>query len=252
MNVRRLRRILAISLVGILAVLAGCATLFCMPQPLFAYSVTSSNITLHCDTAFPAEAGRTVLDLARAKLQASPLYRPDNHLNVFICNTWWRRALFFNRRARAGGLSYYPLTYNVFLRDGRVDENRILTTTGKLVSGVRTLDYFVAHELTHALTGRFVGWIRFYRMPVWVREGYADYVGKGGNFNYAEARRAFLAGSRDLDPARSGLYLRYHLLVAHYLDKEHWTVTQLLETAIPQARAEDAVRTEAREEVTRR
>jgi hypothetical protein len=244
MYVGNVRRILAATLVAILAGLAGYATILCMPQPLFAYSVTSSNITLHCDTAFSADAGRTLLDLARAKLEASPLYRPGEHHDVFICNTWWRRLFFFNRKARAGGLSYYPLTYNVFLRDGLIDENRILTTTGKRVPGVRTLDYFVAHELTHALTGRSIGWIRYYRLPVWVREGYADYVGKGRSLNYREARRAFLAGARDLDPARSGLYLRYHLLVAHYLDKEHWTVKRLLETTLSQAIAEDAVRKE--------
>ena len=65
-------------------------------------------------------------------------------------------------------------------------------------------------------------------MPQWVREGYADYVGKGSDFNYAEARAAFLSGAPEMDLERSGLYRRFHLLVAYLLDRKHWTVDRLL------------------------
>ena len=122
----------------------------------------------------------------------------------------------------------------------------MLTRAGKPVPGNRPLDYFVVHELTHAMTGRYVGAIEYHRLPVWVREGYADYVGKGGDFDYEQARLAFIAGTRELDPVRSGLYLRYHLLVAHYLDKEHWPIERLLAARLSQQQAEEAVRTEAR------
>jgi hypothetical protein len=103
-----------------------------------------------------------------------------------------------------------------------------MSPSGKPVPGTRTLDYFIAHEITHELTGRTVGAWRFYRMPQWIREGYADYVGKGAAFDYAEARRAFLAGVPEMDWKRSGLYWRFNLLVAYLLDRKHWTVDRLL------------------------
>ncbi len=241
-TVRRIVVRVAIALV--LLVAAGVAILR-MPQPLFAWSATSGNITLYSDAPFREEAGRKVLDLVRAKLERSPLYVRGQHDVAFICNTQWRRAIFFNRKYRVGGLCYYPITSHVFLRTSVVEENRMRGPSGKLVPGNRPLDYFIAHELTHAMTGRYVGPLRYHRLPVWLREGYADYVGTGGDFDYDQMRLAFLAGARDLDPARSGLYLRYHLLVAHYLEKERWSIDRLLASRPSQAEAEQAVRREA-------
>lgn len=45
-----------------------------------------------------------------------------------------------------------------------------------------------------------------------------------------------------MDPAKSGLYLRYNLLVAHLLDKERWTVQRLLTEAIAQGEVEARLR----------
>ncbi len=236
--------------VGIVLVLvflvAVCVPVFRWPQPLFRFSVTTANFTLHSDTPFDDDAGKQLLERVRATLATSPLYGPQQHYDVYICNSDWRRAFFFNRKYRAGGLSYYPVTDNVFLRTASVEQNRLIGSNGAIVPGERTLEYFAAHELTHVLVGHAVGWIHYWRLPVWVREGYADYVAKGGRFNYAQVRRAFLANADELDPARSGLYLRYHLLVAHYLDRQEWTLHDLLATALSQGVAEEAVRAEAR------
>lgn len=125
-----------------------------------------------------------------------------------------------------------------------VEDNCLIGPSGNRVSGERTLDYFIAHEITHTLTGQAIGAIAYHRLPRWIREGYADYVGKGGTFDYADARRAFLAGDPKMDWARSGLYWRYHLLVAHLLDKRHWSVQRLLEEPIQQQEVEDSIRAE--------
>jgi len=77
-----------------------------------------------------------------------------------------------------------------------------------------------------------------------VRAGYADYVGKGTSFNYDEARRAFLAGVPEMDWQKSGLYWRFHLLVANLLDHRRWSVARLLRDPPPQEAVEAAVREE--------
>ncbi len=99
-----------------------------------------------------------------------------------------------------------------------------VTQSSTIVGGARTLDYFVAHELTHQLTGQAIGALRYYRLPQWVREGYADYVGKSDSFDYGEAERALLADSPDMNWQRSGLYARFQLFVAYLLDHQRWTV----------------------------
>jgi hypothetical protein len=89
-----------------------------------------------------------------------------------------------------------------------------------------------------------LGPVRYARLPQWVREGYADYVGKGSSFNYNKARNAFLAGAPEMDWKKSGLYWRYHLLVTYLLDHQHWSLMRLLHEPPSQDSVEAAIRTE--------
>jgi hypothetical protein len=163
---------------------------------------------------------------------------------VFVCNARWRQRLFFTYVYGVGGVNYYPFTTNVFLRDSIIEENCLIGPNGNRVAGERTLDYFIAHEITHTLTGQAVGGIAYHRLPQWKREGYADYVGKGAAFNYDEAKRAFLADDPKMDWARSGLYGRFHLLVAHLLEQQQWSVQRLLTDPIEQQTVEAMIRAE--------
>jgi hypothetical protein len=68
--------------------------------------------------------------------------------------------LFFNKDYGVGGVAPYPVTANVFLGDARIEDNRLIGPSGAPVSGDRTLDYFIAHEITHQLTGQAIGAVR--------------------------------------------------------------------------------------------
>ena len=218
--------------------------LLSIPQPFFHAQVSAKNLALYSDQPFAAAAGQQVLDLAEAKLKTSPLFSSEQKHLVFICNARWRQRLFFTYVYGVGGVNYYPLTTNVFLRDSIIEDNCLIGPSGNRIQGDRTLDYYITHEITHTLTGQAVGGVAYHRLPQWKREGYADYVGKGASFNYEEARRAFLANDPKMDYAKSGLYWRFHLLVAHLLDKQHWSVQRLLTEPIDQQVVEDTVRAE--------
>jgi hypothetical protein len=216
--------------------------LLCFPQPFFRWSVSAANLTLYSDKPFSEEEARKLLEITRSKLAASPLYSAEQQHRIFICNARWRQRLFFNRNYGVGGVNYYPFTTNVFLRDAIIEENRLIAPTGNPVPNERTLDYFMTHEIGHTLTKQATGSIRHWRMPEWITEGYPDYLGRGDAFHYDEARQAFLAETREMDRWKSGLYLRYNLLVAYLLDKQHWSVERLLEEPIEQKVVEDQVR----------
>jgi hypothetical protein len=224
-----------------LALFAGYAALLCVPEPFFAFSVRADNLVLHSDRPFPQAAAMRVLELTAAKLAQSPLYSKTQDHHIFICNARWRQMLFFNKDYGVGAVAPYPVTANVFLRDARVADDRLLSPRGTPVPGDRTLDYFIAHEITHQLTGREIGPLRYFRLPQWVREGYADYVGKGGSFKYEEARRAYLAGVPEMDWNKSGLYWRFNLEVAYLLDRRRWPVSQLLRDPPPEQVVDAAI-----------
>lgn len=208
--------------------------LLIFPQPLFSYAVSADRLTLHSDRPFSKSGAENVLRVVAANLAKSPLYSDRHDHHIFICNERWRQILFFNKNYGVGGVSFYPLTSNVFLRDAKIENNQLMSPLGTPILGTRTLDYFITHEITHDLTGRALGPIRYFQLPQYIREGYADYVGKGNSFNYAEARQAFLINSPEMDYQKSGLYLRFNLLVAYLLDHRGLRVTQLLQDPPPQ------------------
>jgi hypothetical protein len=228
-------------IVGFIAVII---CLLCVPHTFFHAPVSAKNLSLYSDQPFTPAAGQHVLELAEAKLANSPLYSPAQNHQIFICNARWRQRIFFTHSYGVGGVNYYPITTNVFLRDSIMEENRLIGLDGNRVAADRSLDYFIAHEITHSLTGQAIGGIAYHRLPQWKREGYADYVGKGAAFNYDEAKQLFLANDAKMDYASSGLYLRFNLLVAHLIDKQHWSVQRLLTDPIEQRVVEEMIRAE--------
>lgn len=63
-----------------------------------------------------------------------------------------------------------------------------------------------------------IGLIAARRLPVWLREGYAEYVARHDTFDYETTRTRFLAGDETL--GSSDRYWKYLLLVTHLLDRE--------------------------------
>jgi hypothetical protein len=225
-----------------LAIIGFYWLLMVLPQPLFNSPVRANNLELYSDRPFEESAGKHVLELVQAKLAASPLYSPLQNHSIFVCNAKWRQRLLFSTVYGVAGVNRYPFTTNVFMRDAIIEENCLIGPSGNRVPGVRTLDYFIAHEIAHTLTGQAIGGLKFHRLPQWVREGYADYVGKGHAFDYEEAKKAFLANVPEMDWARSGLYWRYNLLVAFLLEKQGWSVQRLLEQPVDQKAVEEMIR----------
>jgi hypothetical protein len=241
---KRLRKIFGRS--GLFVVLAGAGYLALLvhPDPLFAHTLGDRAIVLHADTPIPAGAER-VIALAEAKVRSSPIFDRARSYHVYACQAPWRYTFFATYRANTGGVAYAPIGRSVFLRRSRLGENLMIGPSGRDVTDGRTLDYYIAHEVTHTMTADHLG-VRAYDLPVWVREGYADYVGRGASFDYDEVRELFLRGDPLASPAASGHYLRYVLLVAHLLDREGWSVDRLLRSPPAMETVEAQVRAASR------
>ena len=244
MRMKRAKRFGLRLIVILLALFASYLALLCFPQPFFRSSASSANLTLYSDMSFSSEEGEKILEIVETKLATSPLFSTQSHHSVFICNARWRQILFFNRQYGVGGVNYYPLTTNVFLSGARVQENRLISPSGNVVQGDRTLDYFITHEVAHTITKKAAGLYHHTNLPEYVTEGYPDYIARGNSFDYDKAKRAFLSEAPEMDRWGSGLYLRYHLLVAYLLDKKGWNVQQLLEYPAEQKTVEDEIREE--------
>lgn len=220
----RLRKPLVAALLLLVLGLGARGLLVRYPDALFRYEVQVGNLRIASDQPIPETSGRAILQAAERKLQVSPLYDPSVSHSVYICNAPWRQWIFLQGRPIAG-LNYHPLTTNVFLRAARFYDNKLLSPRGWPIGGGRTLDYYIAHEITHSLVSAHAGGPQ--ALPRWLNEGYADRIGMGPEFTYEAALEEW----RDRPPETAEMaedYHRYDVAVAWLLDRQGRTIQDLL------------------------
>ena len=231
-----LRLLITILLAAALIAFA-CAAIFADvvadPRPFFTYHSSVGFLTLYSDEPYDDADGKRVLADVAQRLAASPLNDLYPH-EVYIANAPWRQKLFFAPARKAAGVNYYPLTNNVFLRRSDIGMDVVFGPSGHPAAPPRTLAYYAAHEITHSLTGERLGARNLWNflLPQWVREGYADYVAFGGKADIDELYRRYQAGEPEFDYRKSGYYTRFRMLTAYMLEREHWTIDQLLDTRL--------------------
>jgi hypothetical protein len=214
------------ALLLLVAAFALYVLLLLNPGPLFAYEARFANVVLHAPQPLPDHA----IQIARAahdRIARSPFFSATDEYDVYLCDTPGLYA-FVSLKPGSGGVSQVYLDGNVFLRPSAIERDRLIGPSGKDVPGDRTLTYYIAHELAHTMVARHIGRRSYHALAAWQQEGYADYVGKAGAFDFDAVRAAFRAGERELDPKRSGLYLRYHLLTAYALERQGLTPEELI------------------------
>lgn len=222
---------------GFLFLTAAGIGILTYPQPLFAYQVAQGRLELFSDRPFDLDKGRLILSDIERRLAASPL-NDDKIYRIFVANENWHNRLVFLWNYGAGGVNYYPLR-NVFIRAADINSDRVKTSSGTPIPPPRTFAYYGAHEIGHGLIGARVGPLANHRLPAWIREGVADYIAFGGDVDIGALTGRLRAGEAALDPKRSGHYVRYRLLVAYLLEREGWSIDQLLASKLPRAAAEE-------------
>jgi hypothetical protein len=223
------------------AVLLGTALAY--PEPLFAYHAECGRLAIYSDRPFDVAKAQDILTEVDRRVARSPLDTHQVH-RIFVANANWRQRLFMNIAYGAGGVNFYPLTRNVFLRNSDIGKNELMRPNGTPAEKPRTFTYYAAHEIGHSLTGERLGMTHLWNWgaPGWVREGYADYVGLGGHgaVDVAAYYRRYRGGDPHFQP-KSGFYDRYRMLTAYFLDRKGWSVDHLLTSRMTLEQAQAAM-----------
>ena len=237
---RRVRRV-GLAVVTVMAAWVGLAI---HPQPLFAYSLQRANVVLHARAPLPAQAG-PLLDDVVARIARSPIYDARRTHHVFLCDSPALFAFFaLPWHRNVGGVTHVYLGGNAFLRPSSIERGRLIGPSGEDKPGERTLPYFIAHEVTHAMTADRIGRRGYHGLAAFQQEGYADYVAfaRPPPFDFAAGRQALERDAPEMDVRRSGLYRRYELMVAWLLQRQGLSVAELLGRRIDPAATLAAVR----------
>lgn len=207
-----------------------CLTIFIFPQLLFAHKTTYKTFTVYSDRPINKSI-EEVLDNAVFRLSESDLYDSKQLYKLYICNDLWRLMIFSRGNSNVGAIAYGDLTKDIFFRPVDFQNNKIIPpeswkfAKNPFTFNDRPLSYYIAHESRHILESVHTNRMSW-QYPNWLIEGYADYVGKGGDFDFAENLRLYKEDAPELDPSK-GLYRRYHLTVAYLLEIKNMKITDI-------------------------
>jgi hypothetical protein len=206
---------------------AGWLTLVIHPQPLFAYTTREANIVLHARRPFPAATQPMLAEIVR-RVSRSPLYDRARVHDVFLCDTPGLFGALALWDWKVGGVTQTSLAGHVFIRPYDIERGVVFGRHGEAKQG-RSLTYFIAHEVAHAMTADHVGRWHYSRLAAFQTEGYADHVAFDRALDLRAEREALRRDAPEMDPHRSGLYRRYELLVDYLLQRRGMTVDALLD-----------------------
>jgi hypothetical protein len=224
-------------LLSVVTALAGWAALVIHPQPLFAYTAQEGNIVLHARRPFPAET-KPVLDDVLRRVSGSPLYDPGRVHHVFLCDTPGLYAFLALWDWKSGGVTQTMVRGHAFIRPYDIQRGTVFGRSGEVKKGGRSLAYFIAHEVTHAMTADHLGRWRYHGLANFQTEGYADHVAFARHLDLRADREALVEDAPEMSPRRSGLYRRYELLVDYLLDRRGLSVDDLLARHMDQQQVE--------------
>lgn len=212
--------VLGLSYIGILL----------FPTILFAHKVEYRQCVVYSDSSIDSNIAK-VIDSALTRMSKSELYDASQQFRLFICNDLWRFGFFTQGSTLAGAVAQYDFTRDIFFRPCDIPNNKIKPAKAWYFSNRpfafkdRPLAYYFAHEMTHIMQSRYTG-RGSWKYPVWLTEGYADYVGKSEDFNVQENLRLWHNKAPELDPSK-GLYRLYHLKIYYLLDIKGKTIKEL-------------------------
>lgn len=193
----------------------------CFPQPFFKNKVTVGNITVYSDGEIPFEINQ-IVKTAESRIKKSAIYKENIKPKIFIANNYWRWKYFTNTHYKVGGLAYV-LVDNIFFRKVDIKNNRLYGNSGKVAAGDRTLDYFMAHEITHLLEFKSRPCYKYSIKENWIQEGYSEYIGHNSQ-NYEDSLKYYLEVPENSGAKR---YTRLRTMVTYLLEKEKINVDDI-------------------------
>ncbi|MCP4256671.1 MAG: hypothetical protein GY774_03990 [Planctomycetes bacterium] len=221
---RRLRRVGYVAAIVVVYCISHLLLMEVYPDPLFRYSLTHRNFTVHMREPVPHEITR-VLDRVHSLLSASPLNDETLKHDIYIINSYRLSRYLFLKDVGFGANAQLGNTFIVNADPAndiaRCDQH------GPDDQRIRTLSGTIAHEITHALIRRHVGLWAARRIPYWLKEGYCDVVGDGSAINEREGLALVESGSWAFKPGIA--YFRYRLVVDYLLNGKHITIDELIQ-----------------------
>ena len=209
----------------ILVLIAVYLTLVAFPNFLFGYTLTYNHYNIHSTKAI-GDNIKILVDEAEKHLSASELYDKNFTQDICLCNGYTLYS-FLAPLSRTAFACNYPLINIIFIADCNIEKNQAYKNDEQ-DNYTRRLSELIAHETTHTLIEKKLGFWKYRFLTSWKNEGYCEYIG----YNNADAlkdAKTFLATHRN-DKSGSAMYRKYFYAVIFLKEKEKMTFDDLMES----------------------
>ena len=129
---------------------------------------------------------------ATRRLAASPLYAAPEQRRIFLTTGGWRWTWLALKLNDAFAFAP-PVTGVIVINRNSIDQDSVWN--GKGIGGHRSLAGIIAHETCHDMERRHFGLLSRWTKPVWLREGYCDYVAQESSLSEADFAALMTAGT---------------------------------------------------------
>lgn len=211
--------------------------LLSFPQVLFAHEMSYRNLTVYSREPFDKNI-YAVLDRVESQLAASEINNPEVRPKIFLTSSYSfykSISLFIGGNSFGKGFPLLP-TSNIFINRSDVSQDLVFRRASE--NDRRSLSGVIAHEVTHLLIQKRVGYWRNIRMPVWKKEGYAEYVAGGSTLPHETGVRMWKANPKDETGYQ---YFKYYMLVKYLLEHDKLSVEELFNREIDVPALEEKV-----------
>lgn len=202
---------------------AACVLLLSFPQLLFAHEVSYKNFRVYSREPLDQNIN-TVLDRVQSRLATSSINNDEVKPKVFLINSfrfYEGLSLYLGAHSFGKGFPLLP-TNNIFINKSDPSKDQVFRNADS--DNVRSLSGVIAHEITHLLVRKRLGYWRNMTIPTWKKEGYAEYVAGGSTLPYETGVKRWKDNPKD---GTGYQYFKYYMLVTYLLEHEKITVDEL-------------------------
>lgn len=188
--------------------------IFLFPQIVFGNTVEYKSFTVYSHTIADKKIF-VVLDSAESLISASEFRRikPVKY-NLYLCSSFFEYFLFAPTQSHAFACNNF-LTGNIIISKSNISQNQVVRND--VENNLRTLSGTIAHEITHSILKKHVGFLQYIRLDTWKKEGYSDFIATESSLNFRNGLN--LLCDSQYSPEPSFKYFKHRLYI-EYLIKD--------------------------------
>jgi len=170
---------------------------------------------------------------------------------IYLCKKTETYATFSNKvgkPANTQGFNLQPLN-NIFINVPFILEIKERNTDGhkyNILEG--SLAHIIAHEISHQLIAKEIGYLKMRSVDSWKLEGFCEYLAADrlkkmdNSYSYTDFAKSFFKGGYNQIPPGRKFYIKSLLLTEYFIDYKRQGFSELIDTELSENELLDEIR----------